>query len=131
MGFEEKVAKKYNRYMAKRKPLSGGIEGFEGDVETVETLIECKERNQKTGGDKSISVKKKWLERIEDEALKHDKLPVLVFRYKSDPEDLYYTMNFDYLLELLHRLKYNKDRVDELKKENEKLKKEIKELKDE
>lgn len=118
MDFEEQVAVKYNKYLAKRKPLSGGIEGFEGDVETILTLIECKERDQTSRGEKSISIKRKWLERIESEALKHNKLPILVFGFK-DGLDEYFTMKYDYLLELLYMNKQQKERIKELERKLE------------
>jgi hypothetical protein len=128
MDFEEDVSKKYNNYMAKRQPLSGGIMGFEGDVKTVITLIECKERNQRTGGEKSISIKKKWHDQIKDEAYQHEKLPVLVYRYKDNPQDIYFSMEYDDLLDLLYRVKRHKEREEELEKENKQLKEKVKEL---
>lgn len=116
MEFEEKVVKEYNHYMAQRKPLSGGIWGFEGDIEVIEMLWECKERDEElVGGKKSISIKKEWHDRIKEEALNHRKLPAIIYRYKSFPDEMYFSMEFDYLLELLHRIKT-------LTEENEKLK---------
>lgn len=128
MGFEEDVAQKYNKYMAQRQPLSGGIMGFEGDIKTVITLMECKERDKETSrGEKTISLKKKWLEQIESESKKHDKLPVLPFRYKSSPNDIYMAMDYDYLLDLLYRVKRHKEKREELEKENKMLREKLKE----
>lgn len=106
MAFEEETAKRYNKYMAKRQPLSGGIWGFEGDIETVLTLMECKYRdNPLKGGDKSISIKRSWLEKIKDEAIEHSKIPALPFGFSEDPDEIYFAMEYDYLLELLYRIK--------------------------
>lgn len=117
MEFEEKVVKEYNNYMAQRKPLSGGIWGFEGDIEVIDMLWECKERDEElVGGQKSISIKKEWHDRIKSEALKNNKLPAIIYRYKSFPDEIYFSMEFNHLLELLYRIKT-------LTEENEKLKK--------
>ena len=58
MGLEEVVRIEYNKHMAQRMPLSGGIDGFEGDIRTSLTLIECKEATIKEGGKKQITIKK-------------------------------------------------------------------------
>ena len=133
MDLEEKVRKDYNKYIAKRMPQSGGIEGFEGDVETVETLMECKETEIKEGGKKQITIKKEWHKRIENESKKKQKTPFLVYGFKKDgdfdDDDVFFSTRFKYLLNMLHYIKICNERVDELEKENEILRQKIKEFK--
>lgn len=104
MGFEEEVRKKYNKTMAKRMPQSGGLDFLEGDISFEELLLECKKRNQvDSSGRKTISIKKEWLDKIEVEAAKNDKLPALVFSYKNE-DDIYYAMKYEILLDLLLKI---------------------------
>lgn len=115
MGFEEKVKKKYENAMAERMPQSGGFDFFEGDISVEEILKECKERgtvNRK--GEKYISIEKKWLDKIEEEANMNDKLPALIFGYK-DSDDIYFAMKYEYLLDLLIKINNLKRIVKELK----------------
>lgn len=121
MPFEEETSIRYNNYMAQRRPQSGGIFGLEGDIETVLILMECKERDEEVGGEKSISIKKSWLDKIEKEALINGKLPALIYRFKSYPDEIFYSMKYEYLLELLYRIKT-------LTEENELLKKKLNKL---
>jgi hypothetical protein len=46
--------------------------------------LECKERkgNMLSGGDKSISIKRSWLEKAEEEASMENKISALPFRLK-------------------------------------------------
>lgn len=132
MGTEEVARKNYNKYIAQRQPLSGGIEGFEGDIKTVRTLIECKEEEFEVGGTKQITIKKEWHDQIESEAKKHSKLPFLVYAFKPknqfepDFDDLYFSTRYQYLLAMLHEMKYMDEQIEALKKENKKLRKEQK-----
>ena len=50
-----------------------------GDVETNNTLVECK-----STGKQSISIKREWLESHIQDAIKYDKIPVLNFQYGGD-----------------------------------------------
>lgn len=115
MGFEEKTKKRYEKSMAKRMPQSGGFDGMEGDVSIDRLLLECKERNTiDSKGKKTIGIKKEWLEKIEEEAKMHDKLPALVFGYKES-DDMYFTMKYEYLLDLLVELKNLRNLVEQFK----------------
>jgi hypothetical protein len=124
MGLEEKVRTEYNQYMAKRMPLSGGITGLEGDVKTVHTLIECKEKNVKSGGKKQITIKKEWHDQIEDEAFNHGLIPILIYGFNVegesdyDMEEVYFSTKYEYLLELLHKVKYLEEKINRLEKED-------------
>lgn len=57
-----------------------------GDVLHSILGIECKERkgNELKGGDKSLSVKRSWLEKAKEEALDENKVMALPFRFKGD-----------------------------------------------
>jgi hypothetical protein len=126
MDLEETVRIKYNEYMAQRMPLSGGISGFEGDIKTALTLMECKEKTIKIGGKKQITIKKEWHNRIENEAKKHEKIPFLIYGFKiegqktSDINDIYFSTKYSYLLEMLYQMKNMKEKIEILKKELEK-----------
>lgn len=67
--FEKKIAKARGGLAVKR---SGGILGLPGDVRTDLFLSECK-----ATANKSLSIKREWLQRIEGEALRQGKLPTL------------------------------------------------------
>lgn len=131
MGTEEVARVNYNNYLAKRMPQSGGIDGFEGDLRTLRTLMECKEETVEKGGEKQITIKKKWHEKIESEARRHDKSPFLIYGFKEDGEfkpqleNVYFSTKYTYLLGLLHIMKHQDEKIEELKKENEKLREEI------
>lgn len=85
LDFEEEVAKLYNK-IASRRPGSGSFWHLPGDVITPEILMEVKERGTKTSrGEKTISIHKDWLSKIESEARALGrKLWCLPFRYKGD-----------------------------------------------
>ena len=115
MGFEDKVKELHDKTMSKRMPNSGAYDFFEGDVSFEEILSECKERGMTNAqGEKVFTIKKKWLEKIENEALKNNKLPAFVFRYKND-DNIYFTMEYDFLLDLLLKLQELKESLEELR----------------
>ena len=138
MDFEETVKKQFKNYMnradAKRMKLSGGIPGFEGDIdfvlnnnsakEVVDGLLECKSSEQKTGGKKTITIKKEYHDKIEEEAFNKGRLlDFLVYGFKNDNgqvplDDIYFATSYDTLLDLLYLIK-------NLKKENEILKEKL------
>lgn len=123
MGLEEVVRIEYNKHMAQRMPLSGGIDGFEGDIRTSLTLIECKEATIKEGGKKQITIKKEWHDRIEKEARNNNRIPFLVYGFKEEEQkapsldDIYFSTKYTYLLELLHIMKDMEERIEALEKE--------------
>jgi len=115
MSFEEKGVQLYNEH-ARRMPNSGGFEGFEGDVETVLSLLEFKERegNELKGGKKSITLRKEWLEKISGEAEIKGKIPGLAFRFKDDGENIYVAVDYDDLMELLLTIVNQKKEIERL-----------------
>lgn len=109
MDFENLGTKKYNRTLrfaresAHRQINSGAIKSLPGDMITEEeltaSLAEFKERGNKTSkGEKVISIQKKWLEQMKDEARYMNKeYYFLPFRYKNDNTE-YVIMEYDILL---------------------------------
>ncbi|AOQ24570.1 hypothetical protein MTAT_19130 [Moorella thermoacetica] len=110
IAFEDKVAKTYNKIaqnIAKRRPGSGAVWYKPGDVVTPDILMEAKERGTVTAkGEKSISIKKDWLEKIERESWAAGKtFWCLPFHYKGD-DRIYVVIDFEDLVTLVEDQKY-------------------------
>ena len=71
---EERVAR---RYGGKRSPSSGAAVADQGDVRTIDQLIECKHTGTFDKPAKSITIKLGDLEKIADEAWSEGKEPVM------------------------------------------------------
>lgn len=131
---EEQVAKKLNNIPtiteARRSRASGALWFEKGDI--VDDILhpECKERkgNELKSGEKSISIKKEWLEKAAEECKFEDKTMCLPFRFKGD-ENIYCIFRNDDIATLITMMKsYIRD--NELKDmEIERLKQEIELLK--
>ena len=131
---EQQVADKLNNIPtmqeARRSRASGALWFEKGDI--VDRILhpECKERkgNELKSGEKSISIKREWLEKAADECKFEDKTMCLPFRFKGD-ENIYCIFKNDDIAELITTMKaYVLD--NELKdKEIERLKKQISLLK--
>lgn len=124
---EQQVANKLNKVPnikeARRSLASGALDFEKGDI--VDSILhpECKERTGRVlkTGEKTISLKKEWLEKAQHEAEMNDKTMCLPFRFKGD-DTIYSIINFDKLAELVCNLK-------SFIKDNEIKTKEIEELK--
>lgn len=87
---EQQVADKLNNVPtiteARRARASGALWFEKGDI--VDDILhpECKERkgNELKSGEKSISIKREWLEKAADECKFQDKTMCLPFRFKGD-----------------------------------------------
>ena len=107
---EETVAMKLNQVPviqeARRSRMSGALWFEQGDV--VDTILhpECKERIGSTlkTGEKSMSIKKEWLEKAKDECKYTEKVMCLPFRFKHD-ENIYTIVDFDDLASLVTTIK--------------------------
>lgn len=107
---EQEVASKINNIPtiqeARRSRMSGALEFEKGDI--VDTVLhpECKERKgtKLKSGEKSMSIKKEWLEKAKDECKDTDKTMCLPFRFKGD-ENIYVILDFDDLAALTTSLK--------------------------
>lgn len=107
---EQKVSNTLNRIPtireARRSRASGALEFEKGDI--VDELLhpECKERQgtKLKGGDKSLSIKKSWLDKAKAECKNSDKTMCLPFRFKGD-ENIYVVIDFDDLADLVTTLK--------------------------
>lgn len=85
--------------VARMQPNSGATkyENYKNDIIMGPLSIECKET-----GKKSISIKKKDLEKTAYFAKKQNKMPVYIFRYKEDINNkLYAVVDYDDLLALV------------------------------
>ena len=71
---EERVAR---RYGGKRSPSSGAAVADQGDVRTLDQLIECKHTGTFDKPRRSFTVKLDELEKIADEAWSEGKEPVM------------------------------------------------------
>jgi hypothetical protein len=77
-----------------------------GDI--VDTILhpECKERkgNELKSGEKSISIRREWLEKAADECKFEDKTMCLPFRFKGD-ENIYCIFKNDDIVSLITTMK--------------------------
>ena len=91
---------------ARRSRMSGALWFEQGDV--VDDILhpECKERkgNDLIGGDKSMSIKRDWLEKAKEECATSDKVMALPFRFKGD-EDIYCIFDFEDIASLVVSMK--------------------------
>jgi len=109
MAFEERGTKKYNQAVsqakdvAKRQIASGALYYALGDMITEEALTaalaEYKERGTLSStGAKQITIKKEWLDKLEEEAkLMNREFYFLPFTFKDQDQD-YVVMNYDRML---------------------------------
>ncbi len=141
---EEYVAANFNNlptvkeWNARRQAGSGNIWFMPGDVADSVVLAECKERGTTTSkGEKSISIPKSMLEKIDEEAKTYNTYPALCFRFKNDSSEKTYVINdFNVLVEMVHEIKIlrheNKiitNERDVYKKASQELYKEVQRLK--
>lgn len=129
MAFQRKVVDAYNNKLketsvalnktpAYEQINSGAIWHLPGDVVTEEALMECKERGTLSAkGEKQISIKKDWLDKIAEEALASGKAPLLPFGFKNDDE-IYAIATFDLWLELIHTIDILKIQIQKMESGN-------------
>ncbi|MCX7610318.1 MAG: hypothetical protein N2043_01865 [Ignavibacterium sp.] len=129
--FEQEMANKLNavptikEYDARRQIASGAIEGLKGDITDPVVLAECKEYEVKTSkGEKNITIKKEWLDKIFYEAKQVGKYPALFYRYKNEKQ-VYIIQPEEVWLNMLHEIKLLRHEREYLKQENALLKKQI------
>lgn len=107
---EQQVANNLNNIPtmqeARRSRASGALWFEKGDI--VDTILhpECKERkgNELKSGEKSISIKREWLEKAADECKFEDKTMCLPFRFKGD-ENIYCIFKNDDIASLITTMK--------------------------
>ena len=92
---------------AKVNPGSGNQPGRPGDNIDDVLFVEDKERkpNILAGGEKSIAIKKGWLDEAIKEARGTGKFPVVPFRYKGT-EEIYCLSTFQTIASMAHEIKY-------------------------
>lgn len=107
---EQQVADKLNNIPtmkeARRSRASGALWFEKGDIVDAILHPECKERkgNELKSGEKSISIKKEWLEKAYDECKFTDRTMCLPFRFKGD-ENIYCIFRNDDIAELVTMMK--------------------------
>jgi hypothetical protein len=107
---EATVAQKLNNIPtikdARRSRMSGALWWETGDVVDEILHPECKERKGREliGGDKSMSIKREWLEKAKRECQSSEKIMVLPFRFKED-ENIYAIFDFDDIASLVGYIK--------------------------
>lgn len=107
---EQEVANKLNRVPtmeeARRTRRSGALWYEQGDIKDTLLHPECKERkgNELKSGEKSMSIKKEWLEKAKEECRFNQKTMVLPFRFKND-DNIYAIMEFEDISELITMMK--------------------------
>lgn len=89
---------------ARQQMASGSIWFAKSDVISEWFQIEAKTRARVA---KSISIKKEWLEKIEEEALLSGKIPVLVFSF-GDQMDYFILKDTDFLTIIEELLTYRR-----------------------
>lgn len=107
---EQKVADKLNNVPtiqeARRSRASGALWFEKGDI--VDSILhpECKERkgSELKTGEKSMSIKKEWLEKAAEECQFTDKVMCLPFRFKGD-SNIYCIFRNDDIAELITTMK--------------------------
>lgn len=107
---EQQVADKLNNIptidQARRSRMSGALPFETGDI--VDTILhpECKERKgyELKSGEKSISIKKEWLEKAAEECQYKQQTMCLPFRFKGDLA-IYCIFNNDDIAELVTTMK--------------------------
>lgn len=116
-----------NIAQARRSRGSGNTWFEKGDVLDQIVNLECKERkaNELKGGDKSISIKKSWLDKAEEEASTEGKVSALPFRFKND-DKVYIIMESCNIIELVNMCKAHIRDNDVKTKEIELLKERLK-----
>jgi hypothetical protein len=107
---ENRVAKKLR---GKRVPLSGGGEGFKGDVLTEEFLVECKNSFRVDAkGEKTFELKKDFLEKAAKEAkLMGKPYWCLYVHYAGDKQD-YVVLPADLLFELVRQYRAYREQAE-------------------
>lgn len=107
---EQQVANKLNNIptieQARRSRMSGALPFETGDV--VDSILhpECKERkgSELKSGEKSISIKKEWLEKAAEECRFKTQTMCLPFRFKGDSA-IYCIFNNDDIADLITTMK--------------------------
>ena len=118
------TTKQYNETRtARRQVRSGAIWFMPGDVADTVILAECKERSTVTAkGEKTISIPRLWLDKLDEEAKLVGKYPTFAFRYKDDV-NIYSINHFEVLEEMVLEIKYLRIERERLEEENRRLKK--------
>lgn len=110
--FEEDTVKKWNKAILQVN--SGAIYDMPGDIITIDSLLECKERSTiTTKGKKTFTIHLDWLKKTEGEALRAGKPYWYLPLHFKDDDKTYVIMDFDQQLEILGMLEYYKNQKEQ------------------
>lgn len=132
-GLEDAMVDKLNTIptiqKARRSRGSGNTWFEKGDVLDTFVTMECKERkgNELKSGEKSMSIKREWLEKASQEASHNDRVMALPFRFKGDNKN-YIIMEDNDIIQLITTLKAYQNDNDAKSREMELLKEKLKQL---
>lgn len=123
----DKLNKPIHIQQARRSRGSGNVWFEKGDVLDSIVTMECKERtgNLLKSGERSMSIKREWLEKAAEEARLNGKTMALPFRFKGD-ERSYIIMESNSIIELINTLKAYQQDNDAKTREMELLKEKLK-----
>lgn len=106
------IEKSYQQNMQKLTPNSGAL-SIKGDSISQDLMLEMKERNKTLkGGNKSISIQKSWLEKLEKESA--GKYYALPFTFGENEDKIYAVISYDVLLQMYYDIVYLKELVKKL-----------------
>ena len=131
---EKKAVKKTNNYVKKsieraykQKATSltpnSGAGKIKGDALSYDLMQEMKERNHELkGGNKSISIQKEWLEKLEREAYQAGKpYYLLPFTFGEEEKKIYAILDYDVIMGIYADLVYLKETQEILERKIEEL----------
>jgi len=130
LDFEEVVFDKYKSQVLGRTPGSGAF-SIKGDIQLIDSMLECKSTKIKKGGKKQITLKKETHDKIEKEAENENMTPFVVYGFKEsdgriDRKNIYFSTKYNYLLNVLSEIKVLREKLDSKNKQIEKLKERLK-----
>lgn len=131
LDFEDVVFDKYENQVLGRTPGSGAFDGLKGDIQLINSMLECKSTKIKKGGKKQITLKKKTHDKIEKEANDEDMTPFVIYGFKEsdntiDRDNIYFSTKYDYLLDVLGEIKMLREKLNSKNEQIKKLKKKLK-----
>jgi hypothetical protein len=102
-----------------RQCINSGALWFDpGDIITERDLIECKERKLTSKGEKSFTIPKEVLEKIDQEA-SYNRNAIVAFGFKND-DKIYCIADYNLWLELIQQINLLEKEIKRLtKKEND------------
>lgn len=114
---KKSIERAYKKRATNLTPNSGAG-SVKGDALSYDLMQEMKERNHELkGGNKSISIQKEWLEKLEREAYQAGKpYYILPFTFGEDEKKIYTILDYDVVMGIYADIVYLKETIDILEK---------------